>query len=103
MTHRNAVTYCDCVEFEGDAAGLSDSLFDNLRDFIKVNVARNDFAEAVGYPDERFIDVGVTQAAGVKQTAMRGSLKSFFYCVTFHFRVSPKYFKQSNQIVTSGR
>jgi hypothetical protein len=98
MTHRNAVTYCDCVEFEGDAAGLSDSLFDNLRDFIKVNVARNDFAETVGYPDEGFIDVGVTQAASVKQAAMRGSLKSFFYCVTFHFRVSPKFLNNQTRL-----
>jgi hypothetical protein len=80
----NAITNCYGVEFKRDSAGLANGLLDEQGDLIKMDVARHYFAETVGDADERFVDVGVAEAAGVKQAAMRRSLKTFFYCVTSH-------------------
>jgi hypothetical protein len=84
MAHSDAVADCDGVEFKRDAAGLANGLLDEQGDLIKMDVARHYFAETVGDADERFVDVGVTEAAGVKQAAMRRSLKTFFYCIASH-------------------
>ncbi len=54
MAHSDAVTDGDGVEFEWCAACLADRLFDGLCDFVEVDVARDDFAEAVGNTDEGF-------------------------------------------------
>jgi len=42
-------------------------------------VAGNDVAVAVGNTDEGFINVFIGQAAGTKQSPVRGTLKTFFY------------------------
>jgi hypothetical protein len=84
MAHSDAVADGDGVEFKRDSTGLANGLLDDLGDLIKMDVTRHYFAETVGDADERFVDVGITEAAGVKQAAMRRSLKTFFYCVTSH-------------------
>ena len=89
MAHSDTVADCDCIEFEGGAAGIADSLFDGLGDFVKVDVARNDFAEAVCNGDEWFLDIGVGKAAGSQKGTVRRMLKTFFYGVAFHFQITP--------------
>jgi hypothetical protein len=63
-----------------------------------MNVPRHDFTETVGNTNERFVNIGGIQAAGVKQAAMRRPLETFFDCITFHNHVSPNLLNKANQI-----
>jgi hypothetical protein len=90
MAHSNAVTDRYCVEFKSSAACRVNSLLHNPANLIQMNMARHYLAEAVGNTDKRLVDVGVTETAGVKQSAMRRPLKTFLDCVAFHNLVSPK-------------
>jgi len=53
-------------------------------------MARDYLAEAVGYADERLVDIAACKPAGVKQTSVGGPLETLFDCITFHNPVSPK-------------
>jgi hypothetical protein len=78
MAHSDTVADGDGVEFEGNAPCLSDSLFDNLGNLMKVDMARYDVAVAVGNTDEGFLHIFIGQAAGTEQASVRGTLETFF-------------------------
>ena len=48
-------------------------------------MAWDDFTVAISDADEGFFDLVIRQAASMKEAAVRGTLESFFYLVTFHF------------------
>ena len=92
---------------KGGPARPADGVLDHLGHLVEVNMARHNLAEAVGNADERLIDVGITQTAGAKQTAMRRPLKTLLDCVTFHNPASPNVLnrviqKRESLIVTAG-
>jgi hypothetical protein len=84
VAHGNPIAYGYRIEFEGGAAGLADGTLDNLRHLIQMNVAGDYFAVAVGNTDEWFVNIGVTETAGVKQAPVRRPLEAFFYRVASH-------------------
>ncbi len=90
MPHSDSVTNGNCIEFKWDTACLADGLFDNLGNLIKVDVARHNLAKTICYADKGLIYIGFLQAAGIKQTPVRGTLKTFFNGIASHKRFLPK-------------
>ena len=80
----DAVADGDGVENEGRAAGLLDLLLDELAHGVQVRVARHDVGVGIADGDEGLADIGVLQARGLEQTAMRASFGSGFDGVTSH-------------------
>jgi hypothetical protein len=85
MAHRDSVADGYRVELKRHAARFSYGLLDNLRHLVEVNMAGDYLAKAVGDGDKWFVDVSVADAAGVKEPAVRRSLKTALYCVASHF------------------
>jgi hypothetical protein len=95
MAHSNPVTDRYGVKFKRGPARAADRGLDHLRNLVEVNVAGDYLAEAVGNTDKRLVDVGITETAGVQQSAMWRPLKTLFDCVALHDLVSPKIALQS--------
>jgi len=85
MAHRDSVADGYCVELKRHAARFSYGLLDNLRHLVEVDMAGNYLAKAVGYGDKWLVDISIGYAAGVKQPAVRRSLKTALYFVASHF------------------
>jgi hypothetical protein len=49
-----------------------------------VNIARHNLAKTICYADKGLIYIGFLQAAGIKQTPVRGTLKTFFNGIASH-------------------
>jgi hypothetical protein len=60
MAHGNTVANRYGIEFKSAAARPANSTFDDLCNFVEVDVTRNYLAEAIGNTDERFVNIGVT-------------------------------------------
>jgi hypothetical protein len=84
MAHRDSVADGYCVELKGHAARFSHGLFDNLRHLVEMDMAGDYLAKAVCDGDKWLVDVSVGYTAGVKQPAVRRSLKAALYCVASH-------------------
>src|SRR5262249_13096590 len=84
VSHRDAVVYADCVEFERHTPGVAYRLFCDLAEFLKVAMAWDDVYIRVANRDERFVDIGVGHAACFQEAAMRCALGSAFYQVASH-------------------
>jgi hypothetical protein len=84
MAHRDSVADGYRVELKGHAARLTHGLFDNLGHLVEMDMAGNYLAKAVGDGNEWFVDVSIADTAGVKQPAVRRSLKTALYCVASH-------------------
>jgi len=95
MAHSNAVADGYGIEFERRPAGTADRLFDKPSDLVEMDVARHYLAEAVGNSNKRLVDITIAEAAGVKQTPVWCSLKTFLYCITSHNKYSPKTLAKS--------
>jgi hypothetical protein len=85
MAHRDSVADGDCVELKRHTARFSYGLFDNLRHLVEVDMAGNYLAKAVCDGDKWLVDISIGYAAGVKEPAVRRSLKTALYCVASHF------------------
>jgi hypothetical protein len=84
MPHRDSIADGYGIEFEGHAARLAHSLLDNLRNLVEMDVAGNYLAKAVCDGDEWLVHIGFGYAAGVKKTAVGGSLETALYFVASH-------------------
>jgi len=59
MAHSNAVANRNGIKFKSITTGAANSILDDLRNFVEVDVTRHYLAETVGNTDERFVDIGV--------------------------------------------
>jgi hypothetical protein len=84
MAHRDSVADGYSIELERHAARLSYGLFDNLCHLVEMDMAGDYLAKAVGDGDEWLVDISIGYTAGVKQSAVRRSLKTALYCVASH-------------------
>jgi hypothetical protein len=84
MSHRYPVADGYRVELKRHAARFSYGLFDDLRHLVEMDMAGDYLAKTVGDGNEWFVDIGVADTAGVKQPAVRRSLKTALYCVASH-------------------
>jgi hypothetical protein len=55
-----------------------------------MNVARHNLAKTICYADKGLIYIGFLQAAGIKQSPVRGTLEAFFYGIAYHKRFLQK-------------
>jgi hypothetical protein len=90
MAHSDSVADGNCIKFERHGTCFFYGLFYDLGDFVEVDVARDDFAEAVSDADKGFFDVLISQAAGAEQASVGRLLEAFFYGITSHNLFSPK-------------
>jgi len=84
MAHRNPVADRYRVKFERRPACLTDSTFNNLCDFVQMNMARHYLAEAVGNADKGLVNIVVTKTAGMKQAPVRSPLEAFLDRIASH-------------------
>jgi hypothetical protein len=84
MCHSDAVADSNGIKLKGCSAGLANCLFDNPPNLIQMNVSRHYLTKTVGDADEWLINVLIAQSASVQQTAMGGSLKTFFNRIAYH-------------------
>jgi hypothetical protein len=90
MAHGNTIANRYCIELKGGPTRLAHSFFDDPADLVEMDVARDYLAETVGNTDERFANVGIADAAGVKQTSVGSTLKASLDCIAAHNLNSPK-------------
>ena len=84
VVHGDAVADAHHAELERHAAGAAHAGLDGVDDAAQMHVPGHHFAERVGDADERPLHLGVADAQGAQQRAVRGTRDSVLDLVASH-------------------
>jgi hypothetical protein len=84
MAHGNAVADRYRIKLKSRTSRFPNRLFDYFGNFIQVDMARYNLAEAVGYTDKRLVNIVVSEPARMKQSPVRRPLKFLLDRITSH-------------------
>ncbi|MNW06914.1 hypothetical protein D3C71_2034060 [compost metagenome] len=85
MSHRNPVINPDGVEFEWNAAGFTNGIFNNFTKLLQVNMTRYDIDVRVTYRDKRLAEILFFYARCTEQTPVWCAVKPLFDHIGTHF------------------
>jgi len=84
MVHGNPVAYTDGAKRDGRTAGRPYPGFHGLQDFVKMDMARDNFVVGVRDADQGAVNLFIRVTHCFQQRAMGGPFDSFFYEVASH-------------------